>query len=470
VSTIDENKRVVVVGGGMAGLVTALLLTDHVHGANITLIEREAELGGLWRSFDYGQNGHFDYGMHNLFETGIATLDRKLFGLLPESDWITLRGADRDLAGVFYNGHLQTNTPSIDLRQLPEDQRATILGEIVLAAAIGTCGEVSSAAEYASHQWGRTATHDYIHPIIWRQFRQPLDEMDAMALRLTELSRICLADESAMVDLMKSDLLRARLAFPQQRRLPLNYSSGKEGRYPQRFGMWRLVDAIRIKLLSAGVQLLTGANIDQVEFNDNRLKSISAKCGEKQHKFDDIDAVIWSAGLMSLAQAASAMPQGLQFDRPRDMKLVNLAVDDCADADGLHYFYCYDEGYQTFRATLYANYCPQAVRNGAAPISVELFDDGVTDAIDTAIDELQKFGIIRNRAAVKFAAAERLPAALPMPTKRNRANFDQVRTSLSEVRLANVEIVGVQSRPEIFFQGDVLRHIYDVVDHRFGGS
>ena len=57
--------------------------------------------------------------MHNIYDSGIVGLDERVAGLLPEADWQIAEGNARDLAGIFFRGRLQTNSPYIDLRHLP---------------------------------------------------------------------------------------------------------------------------------------------------------------------------------------------------------------------------------------------------------------------------------------------------------------------------------------------------------------
>src|SRR3954453_10223112 len=55
------TSRVVVVGGGLAGMAAALDLADH--GEEVVLVERRARLGGLTSSFQRG-GLWFDNGQH----------------------------------------------------------------------------------------------------------------------------------------------------------------------------------------------------------------------------------------------------------------------------------------------------------------------------------------------------------------------------------------------------------------------
>jgi len=55
------TARVVVVGGGLAGVAAALAAADG--GAEVVLVERRARLGGLVSSFRHGDLS-FDNGQH----------------------------------------------------------------------------------------------------------------------------------------------------------------------------------------------------------------------------------------------------------------------------------------------------------------------------------------------------------------------------------------------------------------------
>ena len=51
-------KKVVIIGGGIAGILSAFLLKRK--GYQVTLIEQDAELGGLLKSVRNGQGLEFD--------------------------------------------------------------------------------------------------------------------------------------------------------------------------------------------------------------------------------------------------------------------------------------------------------------------------------------------------------------------------------------------------------------------------
>ena len=89
-----KKNKIVVVGGGVIGMIAALLVKTKKN--SVFLIEQNKELGGLFRSRKFYKNLFFDYGSHFIKQTGIKKLDKLLFGNLDKKKWHilgNLRGA-----------------------------------------------------------------------------------------------------------------------------------------------------------------------------------------------------------------------------------------------------------------------------------------------------------------------------------------------------------------------------------------
>ena len=257
-------NKIVISGAGITVLVSALLLLKKHKGEDIYLVDKNDEAGGLLRRFDYGPWGSFDYGMHNMLKTGITELDELLWGLLPPEEWQLLNGNKRDLAGIFFNGRLQKNSPYIDLRSFPKrdyETCITALWEHFAGAIWSEHSTPSNFEEFAHFRFGEIVSNKTIIPSIEKIFKKKASELDYKASRLTPLDRLTFCDEDLIKELTKSDFLKKLIAWSDQRTLPLDRSSGRNAFYPVKYGIYRIVDSIIDRLQKAGVNLLLGSEI-----------------------------------------------------------------------------------------------------------------------------------------------------------------------------------------------------------------
>ena len=78
--------RFVVIGGGIAGLIAASTLRHQYPTCDISLLERNSMLGGLYWYRLPTKQSYFDIGTHIFQETGIKDLDSMLLGAVPKSN------------------------------------------------------------------------------------------------------------------------------------------------------------------------------------------------------------------------------------------------------------------------------------------------------------------------------------------------------------------------------------------------
>ena len=128
----NSRKNVAIVGGGLPGLFSALLISERYPGLDVHLIERDRKLGGLYNSFHDEQADWFDHGMHLIYESCVEEVDRQIRETMDEKDWIILNGNHKDIAGVFFNGVLHEDSPYIDIRGLPQDIQRECVADLFL--------------------------------------------------------------------------------------------------------------------------------------------------------------------------------------------------------------------------------------------------------------------------------------------------------------------------------------------------
>lgn len=462
---MSETQRPnVIVGGGIAGMIAALLLGQRGK-SKVILIERESQLGGHLRCFDYGKNGLFDYGMHNMYETGISVLDKMLFELLPEEDWQVLEHGARDLAGAVFNGILQHNTPFPDMRNLPEHQWNSCVLDFFRQLETKEFQNQGNAWEDTQARFGMAIARR-IDACLQKQFGKPAKELAPFATRLTNLSRVVLFSEEPFANLINCSTLRDRLAWPEQRTLPNKWQSGRRAYYPKKYGIYRVINALLVKLQEIGVEILTCAQVQSLERKGGQISNLKLEqAGSK--KTVNVRNLIWTSGLPLLAQLFGEDLSGFRFDKARKTVLVNLLLREPPKMGDLYYFYCYESGCKTFRVTNFTAYCAGAPRASGWPISVELLLDMPlpdSEAIkETALKELKEFRVIESEKDVFFIAVEPLSSGFPMPSVNNHKTMSVVRNKILSEEIKNLTLLGVLSEENIFFQRDVLSHIWEKI-------
>jgi protoporphyrinogen oxidase len=457
------NSNIVISGGGLSSLIIAKLLLKRFPESNIHLIEKENVIGGQFGSINYGNNQIFDFGMHIYYESCIEEIDELFYESLPFNEWNVLEGNLKDVAGLFYNNKLQTLTPYIDLRNFSEEKKNEYICEIFknIELTINTKEpENTNSYEIIKHRFGEKICKEIFSPIFYKLYKTDLENLDEIATRLTTINRLALFSEDLMLELNKSDVIRERLCFPNQFNMPNYRKSNQRGFYPKKFGMFAVLEKIKCDLENKGVKFHLSDSICDIEIKEKRVKSISLTSG---NKLENIDSLLWTSGLPPLAKLLNINVSDLDYDTQKNKAYyVNLTFNKNPEMDKLYYFYCFDEGFKTFRVTNYYNYCNDAASRGGFPICVEVWNNendlnDLDSIINNTLDELRKFGIIDSDFQVLFSRATPvLGAGFPLPSCNNINFMNTIRDRISNVNISNLIQMGVYSSPNVFFIKDVL--------------
>ena len=107
----SEKTNIIILGGGIPGIFSALYIAKKNPQYNVHLVESSEEIGGLYNSFKDKEAGIFDKGMHIIYETCIKEVDEIIRNCLPKNEWLFLEGNSKDIAGVYHNNVLEKNSP-----------------------------------------------------------------------------------------------------------------------------------------------------------------------------------------------------------------------------------------------------------------------------------------------------------------------------------------------------------------------
>jgi len=482
---LSQTLERIFIGGGVGNLLTALWLYESGRASNdelaITIFESEEDVGGLYRSHTYPDGSVFDSGMHVFYETLDPELDDLWWSLLSNEEWNVLEGNRKDIAGIFFGGRLQQNSPYPDLRSGSAWERLKHLSSVLVAARMyGSVGrlpseEDTSARRYFERRFGVVIARDVIEPILLKMFGVSGSQLSPLATQLVAMNRVILLPRWVMKRAIKVPVLACRIAFPEQLELPIRRVNTERGLYPKTIGMGRVVDSLKSRLLAHGAKILTSTRIVGMKFENSRiisLESFSSEKGLETHECTK-SQVFWGAGpnvLRQLAlqdQFAPAMSSGTTARTHRSQWIVDSWLRGPNLISPLYYFYCFDEDSSIFRVTNYAGYS-SCSRRGQSQLSIELWVDKTLrseQVVDLALSELLRMRIVSKAEQIEICGARKIGNGFPLLTTETVLGMEEIGGYYKGVGNRNFHLVGAAGDPRIFFLRDVLIQTKQVVEN-----
>jgi protoporphyrinogen oxidase len=466
-------KKTVIVGSGLSALMMARMIKKYRDpDANIVILEREDQVGGQYGSINYGEQGYFDIGMHIIYETCIPEIDSLFEDLFPEKDWIILDNNYKDIAGIYVNGRLQTDTPYVDLRNSsPEKWREYVaeIFEVIRTSKDKQLPESPTSYDLLVHHFGKKITDEIFVPILEKLYFKHPSELAEIANKFTTINRLALFDSATMLDLMQAEAIRSRICYPDQLTMPPYRQNTQKGFYPREYGMFRVINQFRDKLEKEGVQFMTSTSISKLELDNHTIASVEVKDKNGTVSTLGVKELFWTAGLPGLAATLGIPVKDLVFEKKHTTDVyVNLLFDKKPEMGDLYYFYPFDKEFRSFRVTNYTNYCPSAAGERGFPMCVEFWaretdDKTPENLILLAQQELKAFGVIDDSYQLLFGKVESNMAGFPLPSVTNINTMNTINKRISDAGISNLTATGVLTDKNVFFIKDVLIDTYKKV-------
>jgi protoporphyrinogen oxidase len=324
------KKKVIVIGGGLAGLSAAWHLQQE--GVEVRLFEKEPKAGGLCRSkemagFTFDHDGHF---LHFKKDSSLSVVQGLLGGNLVEhkkSSWIY--SFDR------YTPHpFQAN-----LYGLPAPVIKECLAGFAEACEKKRIGKNLNFLEWINRKFGAGIARHFLVPYntkMWTLHPRQMscDWLDGF-IPVPSLARVIAGAE-------------------KERREPLGYNASFW--YPKRGGAGRLAEALSRRVKN----VFTDCEIVEI---DPKKKEVRTSRGEKRK----YDVLISTIPLPELPNLISGMPKTVvaitKKLRWNSIFNLNLGVDRPLD-HGRHWVYFPSKSPVFFRAGFYSNISPVAAPAG----------------------------------------------------------------------------------------------------------
>lgn len=391
-----------VLGAGLTGLSVGLALARGGH--EVVCLEREPEVGGLARSLRF-EGFTFDYGPHFLFGNQVRPL---LVRLAPGLELVPVRrNLERmRLAGRYFNFPFQ---PKNLLLGMNRSRLPGVLVELVARSLRSGKGGGESVEDWVVESVGRRL-YDYIclSGYLEKLYGLPAREVsrDWGVQKLKFLARW-----------REAGLLRlAAKAWGEDRRVAAHPVS-----YPPQ-GVDRLAQALAASLAAAGVRVVLGAEVNQVDIT---RPAISIRLGGRQEVVE-ADFIVSTIPVTALLGRLSPKPpepvtQAAQAGlRYRSTALLFILLEEPQAIEHLCIYFT-EEGPSFRRITEFKRLSPALAPEGKSSLCVEITfgeGDGLSRLDDAALFELAAtqlgaMGLLRRQAVSSYRVL-RLPFAYPI--------------------------------------------------------
>lgn len=456
----------VVVGGGLCGLFSSIILADKFD--SVTVIETANECGGLLKSIKDEAGIVYDQGTHIPNTTLIPEIDDILFG--PENDratnWNTL---GRLKTGNYFQGDWDLTTQIVDSRKLPKDVYEKGLVELL---SLTEPSEAADILTYLTQTIGKTFAEEIAIPVCKKLYGEDVELEQLMtksSVNYFGLSRVLALTPEITEKLKELPVFDQKLGYHTIESFEKRVAKDKINEtvlyYPKhKNGVQYWVDHLVNTAKSKGVKFVFNDSVKKIEYSDKNITSITlSKSNEKL----DCQFLYWSAPPFFALQA-SGLPIAKAKASFRTANIYHFTFDQPLLNNNSHYLWNWDSSFKSFRVTLFPNLRLDDKSNSTFNLSIEALT-GVEDSDslnrDLMLTELCRMGIISKSFKVLSEHKQVIHNTFPVPTfeftQSSQKNCEQLSSHFN-----NIMISGRFSGKQ-WFHADIIKAAYAEINERF---
>ena len=384
-----KNKKVVIVGAGVSGLTVAYKLCEA--GFDVTVIEKEKEVGGLARSFYY--NGFtFDIGPHR-FHTDDKKVENFIKDILDNKFNLISRKSGVFIFKKYFNWPLEKEM----LFKVPP-----LVGlKIAIDLIFRTHRKEISFEDFVLNKYGKT-----IYEIFFGPYTKKFVFLDSSKIH-RDWGEVGV--NRAVID----KRVKVGTTFELIKNMFLPTPVKTEFIYPQNGGIAQFSLELKNKILGWGGKILTNTEIAEIKMKDNLINSVSVNGGPSLQS----DFLIWTAPLGLLLKL-------LNEDDPIDLEYLSILCFNVMvkTQESFGYQWCYYGGGDTVfcRVSNLNLFNPKNSPSGRTGLCVEITsfekDDNWKNPkklIPQLKKDLKKVGLIKSEKDVLDIKVEKIQNVYP---------------------------------------------------------
>jgi len=454
----------VVVGGGISGIVAAVLLSKKFD--EVSIIEATPTCGGLLKSIQDDAGLYYDQGTHIPDLTGITEIDEILYGPKEtrEENWINISHLP---SGNYFNQQWNLETQTLNFGHLDNEIRSQVEDYILNKK---YPDNLENLATYLSGRFGNIALKKVFEPIFQKLYGQSVQMEDLVAeiggarFFIFGLDRIIAFSKEKAARLKQDPFFNEKIAFHTQEEF-LQYlnKSGNDQNYlyPNgNRGIGEMIDNALKRTRHLGVVIKTNSTVKKITAEDKYVRSITLNGGETLH----CDYLFWSIPPAFALRAAGREIPKIKVET-RCSNIFHYCFDRPIRNTSSHFLWGWDHRNPVFRITLYDNF-RSPPRDGHHQISVECLsgnDDFEKLSSEIIHQTLIDMELVDSNTKILSKVEQKLNNTFPIPTHSFKTASDFCYKDLTS-HFKNIDISGRFSG-KVWLQSDVLAHTFGLINN-----
>ncbi|WP_413162337.1 GtrA family protein [Capilliphycus salinus ALCB114379] len=421
-------EPIYILGGGPAGLAAAYILTQQ--GQRVVVVERETQVGGLAKSFEY-KGFILDYGPHRFYTKLSPVL--KLWNQVLKEEQVTVNRLTRIYYGGKYFSYPLKAKEVLFALGLLENFRII---SSYFAARLFPKKNPNNFAEWVTDKFGRRLFEIFFQGYTEKLWGIPCEEIstDWASQRIKGLSLIKAARNALLGNDGRVKTLIDQFQFP-------------------RLGSGQLYEKIVDYLQENHQTVLLNTEVVRVHHDNFQVTHVTLKNRQtKEEKTVPCGHVISSIPLTHLMQQIESSPPSQVINAAKSLKFRNtILVYLIVESGNLfpdNWLYINDPKVQVGRVTNFANWSPEMLPNSQqTPLCCEYwcnFEDDLWQCPEDELrikaeEELRKIGLLK-REKVVDGFVVRLPRTYPIYAGSYKEALGEIKTYLKTFQ--NLQAIG----------------------------
>lgn len=282
-----KSKKIIIIGAGITGLVTAYELLKQGH--KVVIAEKEADVGGLARSFKYNDM-IFDIGPHRFFSDQ-TTINSYIKDIL-NYDFLKISR----LSAVFFEGkYYKWPISFLSIFKMSFKNIISIIFDLLFLKTKLS----NNYQEYVENKYGKT-----LYKIFFKGYTEKFFDIDAKKIHQMwaqeSINRVLIVKKTNNIIGLIKYFLKS------------NFTREKKFIYPKTGGIQIFSQNLKEKITALGGEFELNADIQEIQITTNSAVSVKTK-----KNIYESDIVVWTAPLTTLCKI---------LDIPTELKYRNLII------------------------------------------------------------------------------------------------------------------------------------------------